>query len=121
MRRLIAVAIVLALACLEHPQAVSAERDVNSANTWFDLCAADQNGLCTGYLKAMMDMNYALMSIDRAMWCPPDGVTVGQMNLIVMKGLRERPADLHRPFVGLVMQILNDTFPCAVGGGQVRR
>ena len=46
-------------------------------------------------------------------YCPPSGVAVGQMQLIIVKYLRDRPAELHKPFILLAINALKEQFPCS--------
>jgi hypothetical protein len=44
--------------------------------------------------------------------CLPNGVSNGQVTKIVHKYLKENPAELHLPAVGIIYVSLGGTFPC---------
>jgi hypothetical protein len=95
---------------------VRAEVDTHNGNYWLQQCTSNQVSekiLCVTYLMAVLDYNTALdWSNTWRPFCPPDNVTVGQMQAIVIEELRENPAKLHEPFVFITLNALNKAFPC---------
>lgn len=79
------------------------ESEKSDAGTNFDLQQAAQS---MGYLKGVYDAA-------RSVWvCPPDGVTVGQVERIVIKHLDANPEQWARPADVLVVAALSQAFPC---------
>ena len=46
------------------------------------------------------------------LYCEPDDATFGQFMVVIMKYLRDNPAELHQPFVRLAVDALAATWPC---------
>ena len=42
----------------------------------------------------------------------PDGVTMGQLERVIVKFLEEHPAELHNTSTWLIQEALSDAFPC---------
>lgn len=59
-----------------------------------------------GYVNGVIDVYYGL-SI-----CPPSGVKLGQLFLMVAKYLREHPSEWHYDASSLVTKALTSSFPC---------
>ena len=76
--------------------------------SWFD------KGYCSGYIIGVFDAAVTL-----ARWegfaeyiCPPEGVTSGQLQKVVVKHLNEHPEKLHFAADSLVLNVLTEAFPC---------
>ena len=82
-----------------------------SGNKIFADCSAPnssaQRSICLGYIAGMADA----LEIAK-LWCPPEGVTVGQTVDIVMKYLREHPEERHLTASGEGGLALAIAFPC---------
>lgn len=46
------------------------------------------------------------------LWCPPGEVTQGQITTVVEKYLQANPQNWHMPAASLVLNGLNQAFPC---------
>jgi len=86
-----------------------ADEDVHSGNYWLRQCR--ENG-CAAYILAMSDFNAMLPS---KYFCAPDGVTVGQMQDVVVKYLTDHPAFREISFILLATEALTTAFPCRHG------
>ena len=80
----------------------------NSGNFWLSLCQ-ESHPSCTGYLAAIGDF-HSLSGL--SLFCAPKTVTTGQMQAVVTKYLRDNPAELHEPFVVLIVRASQKAFPC---------
>ncbi|MBX9683390.1 MAG: hypothetical protein K2X41_06335 [Hyphomicrobium sp.] len=100
-----------------NPTWAAENHDFDSGNFWLERCTAtDAQGqvMCATYLRAVAGYNVVLTQQGRkADFCTPDGGTIGQVAAVVVKYLRDHPADLHRPFVSLVLEALSHAWPCA--------
>lgn len=71
---------------------------------------------CLNYIAGVID-GYHMRGNDEAgpgrpAFCLPDGVTLGQLQLVVTKWLREHPGDLHS-FAGIAVHFaVSQAFPC---------
>lgn len=110
------VAATLAVGLFSHV-AAAAEED-KSGITWLRKCTnPEPNWLieCAVYVRAVVDYDEvrARELGQKRFICLTDGVTLGQTRQIVIKSLREKPQDLHRPFALLAHRALEAAFPCA--------
>jgi hypothetical protein len=64
--------------------------------------------LCRWYVWGYADGLNGLNGIT----CWPDGVTYIQILAVTLKHLKENPAQLHRPSGDLVMEALQEAWPC---------
>ncbi len=66
-------------------------------------------GFPIGELQRFMHMtgNYFASEL-----CIPEGVSVNQLTLIVVKYLKNYPEKLHKPPANLVINSVTETFPC---------
>ena len=67
---------------------------------------------CIGYLRGVMDAHVALREWEGFMpkYCIPEGVTLGQIEAIVVKRLKENPERRHLIASSLVLNALNNAF-----------
>jgi Rap1a immunity proteins len=94
--------------------AAAAEEDINSANyvmricrAWINHSAAVMPTSVSGYCTGLVDgLAYA------GLRCLPDGVTTGQMILVVVAYIDARPARLHDDFKRLALEALRAAWPC---------
>jgi hypothetical protein len=90
--------------------------DMESGNYWLQVCTSrdvSQSTMCLAYLMSVLHFDQVLGwgNVWRP-FCPPPEVTIGQMEAIVIKELRENPAKLHQPFMTLTLEALSKAFPC---------
>lgn len=84
-------------------------------------------GYCTGYVWGVSEgitQNWTLLvlyaskypeqrtTVPNMTYCLPQGVTVSQMQSVVVKYLRDNPAHRHALAAGLVQTALTEAFPC---------
>lgn len=72
--------------------------------------AAYYEGRYTGYVMGVAD---PLVSFS---WCPPASVTQRQVTSIVSKYLKANPQNWHMPAYYLVLNAVNEAFPCRKAG-----
>lgn len=94
-----------------------AQEDVSSGNYWLEQCTPTslqpRGGYnCTFFLSGVNEYNRYLQAMGTKLYCPQDGVTLGQMQNVVLKYLQDNPAQLHHPFIALVIAALTRAFPC---------
>jgi hypothetical protein len=78
-------------------------------------CEADAHGACLAYLMGVVDaLNQAESITDRTLICLPTEVTAGQLRLVVLKALQERPEQLHYSAVDIVTRAVSFGFPCPI-------
>lgn len=89
---------------------------------WLSVCD-DSRGedMCTGYFRGLVDMNEMFtLYYKKPLWCAPSVRRLDQIKLVVIKGIREHPEELHLPFMGLAIRALSRAFPCARSSGKPR-
>ena len=99
--------LLLLFFCLISTSAV-AQLQFNKGNALKEYCQSTnvyEMGFCIGYVVGVADNN--AMSI-----CMPPGVSQGQIRDIVKKYLNDNPAQLHRDADVLVLNALQQAFPC---------
>lgn len=74
---------------------------------WTTLKEADRQQTCQDYLRGALDV-----AIAARLFCPADGVTYGQLQDIIVNGLRAEPAIRHRGSAFLIAKYLGAAFPC---------
>ena len=69
---------------------------------------------CIGYIEGVIDLHYALVKMEetKPLWCLTEGVTVGQIILMVVKDMKENPKDLHKLAINFIGVPLIESFPC---------
>ena len=66
--------------------------------------------VCTGVVAMAIE---ASDKLDRAYrFCPPREVTIGQAIMVLAKGMRERPQDLHLDVRVFALALFRQTWPC---------
>jgi hypothetical protein len=85
---------------------------ISSGTYWLQRCSGN-NGMghidCTAYLFAIAEFNSTL---PRRLFCPPPEATIGQLQAVVLKDLRDNPATLHKRMIVLALGSLAKAFPC---------
>ena len=110
-RRLGAIAIFYTLLAASTCSA----QDNTSANFWLKMCASDAPDvhLCSAFLLGVHEFNRLLPAMGQPReFCPPQQTTMAQHGAVVVKFLRERPGELHHPFIMLALAALKETWPC---------
>ena len=92
--------------------------DEKSGTHWLRKCTNPEPVLqieCTIYVQAVVEYDEvrANMLGDKQYICREKDMTIGQSREVVIKFLRERPQELHRPFALLAHLALEAAFPCA--------
>jgi hypothetical protein len=113
----LAAAMLLALAtgAASAQPAPAGYNTFNSGNDLLENCnhrgSGDyDSGACTGYIVGVVD---TLAFIPGSGFCMPLHVTKGQVADIVIKRLRDNPADRHYIAAATASAALRDAFPCA--------
>lgn len=77
---------------------------------------------CAGYVQGARDIGdlFGARPNGGPLWCLPGEVSTEQTIRVVVKYLKENPADLHRPAVALVAVALASAFPCPDRGKESR-
>lgn len=99
-----------------NPSAAATSDDgVYTGNQLLDDCEAVNADLsfCLGFIRGASDLNDLMDVIEnRHTFCLPDHVTLGQAKDVVLRYLREHPADRHLPGAALVIGAMRSAFPC---------
>ncbi len=91
------------------------QQDINT------LTSADttRGGMCVGYISGFIDSEAINYSVDDRLgvkkdrrFCPPSSLNIPQSVRVVVKYLRDHPADLHYPASMLVYNALVEAYPC---------
>ena len=71
-------------------------------------------GYCSGYIAGLNDWEDVMTNRGKLepYYCKPRSVPLGQLKLIVVKYLNEKPADLHLSAASLVANAIGIAFPC---------
>ena len=76
-------------------------------NTWK---GGFREGLCNGMIVGF-DYGYSYKNRDKT-YCVPSGVNQGQIVKVVRKYIDEHPEKLHELYGKLIIEALNESFPC---------
>lgn len=69
-----------------------------------------QKNICLFYVSGVLD-GYQLGESSIKI-CSPDEATMGELALVVLKHLNDHPEKLHNPPRYLILEALNNAFPC---------
>lgn len=108
----------LALALMGSAISVPARADdlIETGNGFLSRCSSERRaadfstGLCLGYIYAFRESGVLLQ---QKTYCPPDGVTNGQVWDIFLSYLRSNPRERHLPTVILLSSAMAEAYPCA--------
>jgi Rap1a immunity proteins len=78
----------------------------NQLKTYCNSSNYFEDGMCMGYISGVSD------SFSGVFFCPPSGVTLGQMKAMVKKYMDETPAKLHESASDVVVAALKKDFSC---------
>ncbi|MDA8677290.1 Rap1a/Tai family immunity protein [Luminiphilus sp.] len=107
--------VVLMFATVGH--AGKAEAGYYTGSVLLGFCESEsvavQNS-CNSYLAGVADttMAYDLWGLMNQPFCIPEDATLGQLRKVAIKGLNEKPEDLHMGASALVVLIYREAFPC---------
>lgn len=112
---------ILALAMVPLMSSLSEAEDgftqFMTGNRLSELCGAKNSvdeAVCVGFVEGVSDTLEAWRSQDPAIpgakGCIPKGVTVGQLQKVVVKYLRQHPEELHYPGAALVITAINEAW-----------
>jgi hypothetical protein len=92
--------------------------DLVEGNGLLEACTSRQavpGAMCIGYIRGVIDgenlMGTALNK--KPFVCLSEGVTLGQVEEVVVKYLRENPAERNKPSAGLIGIAAASAWPCA--------
>ena len=107
--------VVLMFATVGH--AGKAEAIYYTGSQLLEECESDsvaKQNVCVGYLAGIADITatYDGWGDMTKEFCVPDGATLGQLRKVVIKGLNEKPEELHLSAASLVFHDFNSAFPC---------
>lgn len=117
MRIVLLVAVGLMLAGPSRAESYTAQK-------WASDCrsAGFDTGYCYGYVRSATDHNVMItvaVSVAKdltyeqaAAYCPPKGVTLGQLVEIGKKHIAENPAEWHEPVMYVLRDAWAKAFPC---------
>jgi hypothetical protein len=72
-------------------------------------------GWCVGYIEGLYEAATVAGPGPLVGFRAPDGVTIRQFARVVVKYMKDHPADLHQVTAGLCIIALKEAFPCASG------
>lgn len=111
--KIMAAFLLLILSVVSHAHFVDGNELVANMRDWE---RASQKSTETNYMNASHYSGYVKGVHDALelsdVICPPDNVTVGQVNAIVAKFLNANPERWGKPAFFLVSQSLKGAFPC---------
>ena len=89
----------------------------SSGTHWLRKCTNPETALqieCAIYVRALVEYDEVRGTTLGQMRyiCPVKDLTIGESREVVIRFLREKPAELHRPFVLLAHLALSAAFPC---------
>ena len=89
----------------------------SSGTHWLRKCTNPEPALqieCAIYVRALVEYDEVRGTTLGHMRyiCPVTDLTIGEFREVVIRFLREKPEDLHRPFVLLAHLALSAAFPC---------
>ena len=98
-------------------QAAGASEE-SSGTHWLRKCTNPEPALqieCAIYVRALVEYDEVRGTTLGHMRyiCPVTDLTIGESREVVIRFLREKPEDLHRPFVLLAHLALAAAFPCS--------
>lgn len=88
-------------------------KPVDSGNEFYSECSlAAKRPYCLAYIRGAADA-IDLNDIQRKIFCPPEGVTIGQMLDVSLAYIERHPEKRHYRTIVLVSFGLMDAFPCS--------
>ena len=110
----IAIAVMMFAAVGHAGKAEAQYLDGNALLGLFESDSVYEQGMCRGYLIGLDDVVTVYDYWDKlsTSFCVPDTVKSSQLQKVVIKGLNDKPEELHLAAAGLVHNIFLDAFPC---------
>jgi len=105
---------VLTLSLVSAAQASSSQAFLR-ANQLYSLCSSElklDNVVCEGYIIGLNDSMYSGHLGNVFQVCYPDGVTIEQLRLVLVKYMETVPEKLHFVAEGVVAEGLATVFQC---------
>jgi hypothetical protein len=94
-----------------------ARADWITGSTFLDHCSHELDW-CLGYVSGVADTDVQFKEfVPQMAFCPPSGITKGQLGEVAIKYLKAHPADLHLPSSALLLSAFKEAYPCANQGG----
>ena len=116
MRRLWIAIAVLMFATVGHAGKAEAGYYYKGAELleWCESDSAIGRSVCNGYLTGISDITqtYDVWGDMSKEFCISPGVGTTQLQKVVIKGLNEKPEELHLSAASLVFHDFNSAFPC---------
>ena len=108
--------VVALLASLLVRHGVEASEEYSGTH-WLRKCTNPEPALqieCAIYVRALVEYDEVRGTALGQMRyiCPARDLTIGQSREVVIRSLRDKPEDLHRPFALLAHLALSAAFPC---------
>jgi hypothetical protein len=74
-----------------------------------------EKGMCLGYIVGVVDSFKTTSTVkgEKKIFCIPQGVTSGQLVLVLKKSMQEHPETLHLPASAHTLSALTAAFPCS--------
>ena len=98
----------------------SAAEDITGSHLieFCDSASASDLALCHGFFRGLSDTHsiYAAMGKGLHLYCLPRGVTQEQFERVAFKWIEANPELQDRPAAVLIVQALNQGFPCTEDG-----
>jgi Rap1a immunity proteins len=113
-----AISLMLLLFVAVYPTPSTPPNDLIEGNGLLEACTSRQplqGAMCIGYIRGVIDgenmMGTALNK--RPLVCLPQGVTLGQVEDVIVKYLKDNPAERNKPSAGLIGIAAASAWPCA--------
>ena len=113
------VAAIVVAAWTLFPTPALAKNETATGNQLLQTCTDDglsgEAFTCLAYIEGVVDSTqfYASLNLLNRTICAPKGVTLGQMQDIVIAYLRANPGTRHLPSVYLITLSMREAFPCS--------
>jgi hypothetical protein len=105
-----ALALIIALAT-----PARAQYPLDDGKTFLFYCSTQVHGSeCAAFVRGawMMYLGVAPVSEFNGYICAPKEISVGQIADILLKYIKDRPAERHHPTVELLVQAMRQSYPC---------
>ena len=116
-RNVIRFGCVLAALTVVEIGSAADKADPEVAMLWFDRCSQPDLGsqaACTSFIFGVNELHKLLRLHKKVeLYCPIGDVTVADIRAIAMKYMQQRPDELHKAFVVLLLEALREAFPCS--------
>lgn len=109
MKLWITTALIALITVSAYPRAAKASMTGSALLSFCEAEEVSARHVCLGYIEGASDSYQAGVSslAGQLLWCYPEGSTVGQMERVVVKFLKEHPEKLHH-LAGELARIIHD-------------